>query len=194
MFKESGERQDQSLLSDTDRQNILMRADLRLRAYEFKRGLLNLNPIETTSEHREHNERVLSLAKKEADGTQILMPKEAEKTLTQKEAPLKFKAQQMQEVAPNFSAYALSYLAELKQITGQDYQPTLDQARKIDQQKDRIPNLTPSNLMADAILLGTQKRALRDLPLPPLEKIAQNVLANEELLQSLGLVLTEEQR
>jgi len=194
MFKESGERQDQSLLSDTDRQNILMRADLRLRAYEFKRGLLNLNPIETTSEHREHNERVLSLAKKEADGTQILMPKEAEKTLTQKEAPLKFKAQQMQEVAPNFSAYALAYLAELKQITGQDYQPTLDQARKIDQQKDRIPNLTPSNLMADAILLGMQKRALRDLPLPPLEKIAQNVLANEELLQSLGLVLTEEQR
>lgn len=195
MFKEtSHEHQDQGLLSDIDRQNILMRADLRRRAYEFKRGLLNLNPVETTTEHREHNERVLSLAKKEADGVQTFMPKEAEKALGQKENQLKIKAKQMQDVAPNFSAYALSYIAELKQIAGQDFQPTLDQARKIDQQKDQIPNLTPSNLMADAILLGIQKRALKDLPLPSLDKIAHNILANEEILQSLGLVLTEEQR
>lgn len=181
-------------LTPEERQAILMRGDLRRRSQELKVDGLNLNPPESTPEHKAHYERILSLVNREADGQELTSQEQAETTLEEKEKDMRTKIATMGEIAPNFSGYLCANLAKHEQLAGRIFSEDLSKSKEYMRQATHIPKLTPSNLLPDAIMLGIQKRFLDTQELPNKEKIAQLALSDPELVRSYALVLHESER
>ncbi len=181
-------------LTSEDRQAILMRGDLRKRSQELKVNALNLNPPESTPEHKAYYERILSLVNREADGEEKMDPAQAEATLDEKEKGMRVKIATMGEIAPNFGGYLYANLAKYEQLAGQDFSEDLSKSKEYMDRATHIPKLVPSNLLPDAITLGIQKRFLDTQELPSKEKIAQAAQMDPELIKSYALVLHENER
>lgn len=183
-----------SHLTDSERNLILMRADWRKRSQKFKNDALNLPTAEGTGVYQENYKRTLSLVRREADGVEKISPKEAESYLSDKGKMIKSKAETMQEAVPNLSAYLLAIVAKNEQLAGQDYDKTIVLTKKLQENAGSIPKLVPSSMLTDAILIGIQRRAMEQIAMPPMEKIASVAMADPELLKSYALVLEEKQR
>lgn len=182
------------LLSSDERQAILVRADLRKRSQDFKVDALNLNLPETSEAHKEKYERTLALVKREADGSEIRSREEAERYLEEREEGTRAKAETMEDIAPEFSAYLYAVVAKNEQTAGREFAPTLSRSEGCQDRASHIPKLVPANMLSDAITLGIQRREAVKLPMPAMDKIAQATANNKALLESYALVLEEGQR
>lgn len=181
-------------LTDSERTSINTRADLRRRSQEFKVDALNLPMPEETDVYRENYEHTLSLVKVEADGSEKISREDAESYLTLQGDTTKSKAEVMQEAAPNLSAYLLANIAKHQQAANCDFSETLDNIKSLQVKSTAIPKLTPSSMLTDAIVIGVQRRAVEETPLPSMEKIAQEATSDPEFLANYALVLEENQR
>jgi len=181
-------------LTSDEYQAIITQADIRQRAQEFKVNLLNLQLSESAPLHREKYEQNLALVRREADGNLTTSKEQAEQYLREREEDAREKADFMQDIAPNFSAYLLANLAKQEQMAGQEYRPTLAVASQVQEKMDHLLKLAPSDMLSDAVILGIERRSATGLSMPSMEKIAQEVTSSPELLERYALVLEEKQR
>lgn len=191
---ESIEKPKTNILSEEERQAIFARADLREMSQKLKVDALNLSSAENLGERKEYYEETLSLINREADGNETIDTKTAKKTLEEKGEEMENKARLMEKVAPNLSYFIYANLAKLEQLADVDFQDSVDAAKKSSEKSKDIPKFSPSAILPDAILIGTQKRVTAKTELPEISKVAQEVLTNEKLLESYALVLDESQR
>jgi hypothetical protein len=191
---ENFEKPKTNILTEEERQAIFARADLREMSQKLKVDALNLSFAENLGERKEYYEETLSTINREADGNETIDLKTAKKIIEEKGEETKQRAQLMEKVAPNLSYFLYANLAKIEQAAGSNFQDSVDSAKESSEKSKDIPKFSPSAILPDAILIGTQKRTVAKTELPAINKVAQEVLTNEKLLESYALVLDESQR
>lgn len=186
----------QADLSAPERQAVALYADLRRRSQEIRLATLNLELPGTTEAMRVVYDEQIELVKKEANG-------EAEKkSVTPVEiAELTAKADAMGELFPELAALCYAEAAKVRQLISAppastelslDYILTL--AREASDLTKDLPKVAPSSLLADAIIIGIQRRLAKETPLPSQDKIARAAPADPALTADWALILPEKDR
>jgi hypothetical protein len=184
-------------LSDSERQAIIARADLRRLSQEFKINALNLAAPEkkpqSTDDYGKRFEQSLDQVKREAGGEARLDKATAEKILMQKE-DVAFKAELIIDSAPGFAQLSYATLAEAAQLAGEDYSDYLRLAKEVNETREAELIIKPSDLLPDAIVMGISQREVAGKELPSIQVLAENALADKDLLASIALILSESDR
>ncbi|EKD56966.1 MAG: hypothetical protein ACD_58C00036G0002 [uncultured bacterium] len=187
------ENQQAQFLSSDEKSMIFMMADLRKKSQELKILVLNLPPPELESLKNKYHE-TLALVKNEVDGNVVVTKEEAQNYLNEKGEKNRQKAMLMADVAPNLSAYLLADVAKHEQLAELNFGETINYAKKMLDQASGIPKFNPSSMLAEAMILGIQKRETEKMPMPAMEKIASSVASDPDLLKNYALVLDENKR
>lgn len=169
---------------------VSLLADIRRESAELKKFTLALSE---ESENTPRNKELLSEVKRESDGVNILSKEEAEKQLLEDEKSYLEDAETFKDFAPSHSAYLLSYIAKLKQLSEKPFQSELEKSKHLTKQKNS-ENIQLSDLLPDAQILGITRREIGKESLPSVETLAKLALENENLARDIGLVLNEKDR
>ncbi len=184
-------------LSDSERQAIIARADLRRLGQEFKVNALNLaSPEKKPQSGDDYNqwfEKSLDLVKREATGEAQIDKLAAEKVLANSKT-VALKADSLIDSAPGFAQLSYATLAEASQIVGEEYSDYLRLAKEVKEIREDELIAKPADLLPDAIIMGISQREASGKELPSLKIIAENVLAEKGLLASVALILNESDR
>lgn len=183
-----------NVLTDAERQGILARADLRMRAQKLKVDMMNLGTAEQNNENSERYDKARSLVIKEADGNELMSVDEANEFLNQEADGLKDRAEEFGKCAPDLSCYIFTKIAKAQQLANGNFSESLEVAKEFSGKSNDIIKLSPSSLLPDAMFLGIQKRVIDKIELPDIKKVAQEVVGNQKLLESYALVLSEKER
>ena len=109
-------------LNESERQTIVLTADLRRRQHELKVATVGLEPPKGGHARRAQWERARTLVANEASGETIVSPEAALVELQAQRAQLLHHAATTARTAPLEAAYAYTQLAKLAHFAGQEYQ------------------------------------------------------------------------
>lgn len=163
-------------------------ADLRRRSAELKRMLLDVSSDE------EGEGDLIDRIKKEADGVSDISGEAALEEIRRKESDYRSKALNVAGVAPNYSAYLFGYLAKLKQAAGEPFSQELEEAKKLVTRSEDLLEVNPDDLLAQAEILGVQRRVAKHKQLPGIEQLAKIAASDERKAKEVALVLDENDR
>ncbi|MGY4884186.1 MAG: hypothetical protein ACP5NZ_01250 [Nanobdellota archaeon] len=178
-------------LNDKEIEIVSLFAAIRRESSALKHYALVLSQEENSD--LEENKKILEKIKKESDGINTFSQKEAEDELSKYENKYLSDVELFQELDPNHSAYLLGYIAKLKQFSGKPFQEELEKTKKLTKQKNQ-EDITLSNLLAHAQILGIEKRQVAEEELPSIEVLAKIATENENSVRDIGLVLNEKNR
>lgn len=192
--QKSAEELLETILSEEERANIEMRADLRRSQQQFKVDILNLEQNESETEYlQQRREEDLELVFSKADGEQEQFSGSAE-GLSQKADKFIQKAKEKADLFPNLATNLYAHAAELKEAAGEDCQNLIKKIKEQSEKSADIAKKEPLAFLSDAIFLGIQKRYLEKSEMPGMEKIAKAILKDKQLLKDYALVLEENER
>ena len=163
-------------------------ADLRRRSAELKRMLLDISSGE------EGQKDLIERIKKEADGVSDISRESAMEELRGKGSDYRSKALGLARVAPNYSAYLFGHLAKLKQAAGEPFSRELEEAKRLTPESKDFSEINPDDLLAQAEILGIQRRVAEGKQLPGIERLAEMVTGDEAKAKEIALVLDENER
>jgi len=184
---------DGEILSQTERQAIEMRADIRKRQQKFKIDALNLEQPGANEAIKTAHEKTLRLVFNEVGGASIIADKPKEELAKEAET-LALKGEKKQGLFPDLAAYHYACAVKAMESAGGDFQDLLAKAKECSEQGGDIPKTSPGSLLPDAVLLGVQVRQIAKSSLPEKEKIARTVVSDHRLLENYALILSEEER
>lgn len=180
-----------TVLNNKEIETVSLLADIRREFASLKHFTLTLSAQENGSP--EENKDLFSEIKRESDGGDVISREEAEKQLLKYENKYLSDVETFHESAPSHSAYLIGYIAKLKQFSEKPFQEELEKAKRFTKQKNQ-EDITLSDLLSHAQILGIAKRQVEKEELPSIEVLAKIATENENSVRDIGLILDEKNR
>lgn len=184
---------DRVALSNSEVESIEMRADIRRREQSLRRDVLNIESPGSTDVQKEYYKNEVNAVFHNSAGhfdDEIHSQEAAQKM----NATLLAKAALMEDIAPNFAAFAYATAAKQAALAHIPCDEYLSRAKAALEKSKDMPRLVPQTLLPDAILLGIQKRLSEKSELPPMKQVAEAIGHSPDLLADYALVLPESDR
>ncbi|OGH93870.1 MAG: hypothetical protein A2538_03340 [Candidatus Magasanikbacteria bacterium RIFOXYD2_FULL_41_14] len=177
-------------LSPDETQTINIRANIRRRQFDLKKGLADMG--ETAKDERYRG--VVQMVYQEMEGATAT--EELAENIPTIVAGLCAKAKQVAELDPRQAAFLYSKAAKMEVATGLSAKENLANASQcLDEcEQHALAVSNPSHLLPYALLLGAEKKLLGNSSLPPQEKIAAASMSSETLLRQYALTLPASER
>lgn len=189
IFKSS----ESAVLNDSEMQSISMRADIRRREQSLRRDVLNIESPGSTDEQKDYYKAEIDAVFHNSAGTFDNEIHSQEDTL-KSNAVLLAKAVLMEDIAPNFAAFAYATAAKRAALAHLPCEEYMSRAKTALEKSADLPRLVPQTLLPDAILLGIQKRLSGKTELPAMKQVVASIGSNPDLLADYALVLPETER
>ncbi len=172
--------------------NIHIRAEMRKRSQELRINALNLQQPWSTGAMRERYDADLAKVNSEAGGG-------SQDDLSTEEATGQYKiliskAEDTAELFPDLAALSMARAAKMSLVAGVYPDVEMETADKYLSACKNVPKVAPSSLLADAMLLGLQKKLVEKSTLPDMNEIAKKATSDKQLLADYALVLPEKDR
>jgi len=145
---------------------------------------LNLLDIEDFSEQFRSKYLInLDLLKKELTGTENITNQEADEFLNKQEAFLRDKIKNSAKLNPNLASFLIANLIKLKQAVGENWDKEFLEFEKLNKKAAFSDQLSPANLLPEAITIGVLKRNLEKDILPDTKLLTNNLRNNPRLIE-----------
>jgi len=170
---------------------ISLLADARRREIEIKKMLINIQGEKSESTP----EKTTDYIENELNGKHTFTKEKAQKELLERETEIKSDADAFSSCTPNHASFLFGYIAKLKQYAGESFQDNLEQATKLVSGYETLSNeATVSDILPQAQIVSINKKILAERKLPSIEKIAELIGSNQNLIPDIALALSEDDR
>lgn len=161
-------------------------ADIRRQSAELVRAARALTPAGKSPPPE------LEDIRREAEGAMTRGEGNAVRELSDHERAWRERVVSFSIASPRYAAYLLAHIAKLKQMIGGPFDSELAEAKAVLARAKSSPT-TPSDLLANAVILGIARRAAAGKRVSAAE-LARMVAGNETLLRDSALILAEAER